>query len=128
SAPPAPCSPENDAAAQRLINLSQLTGVAADAVTLLFSRPPGATGTITLIGLLVLFYSTLSFTRGLQRLYEAAWELPKAGVRGTLHALTGFALLVAQVIALALVASAVSGWPGGDVWSFVLRSVLAAVL
>ena len=121
-------SSEDDAAAQRIINRFQLTGVAADAVTLLFSRPPGATGAITIIGILVLFYSTLSFTRGLQRLYEAAWELPQAGVRGTLNALTGFALLVAQIIALALVASAVSGWPGGDVLSFVLRSVIAAVL
>jgi len=116
------------AVAQRLVERFRLSGGAAEAVRLLFSRPPGTTGTITVVGAVVVFYSTLSFTRALQRLWEAAWELPRAGVRGTLHALTGFALLVAQILALALLANAFSGWPGADVAGFALSIVVAAGL
>jgi membrane protein len=118
----------DDAVARRLVERFRLSGGAAEAVRLLFSRPPGTTGTITIVGGVVLFYSTLSFTRALQRLWEAAWELPGAGVRGTLHALTGFTLLLTQIIALALLANAFGGWPGADVLGVALSVVVAAGL
>ena len=116
----------DDAVAQRLVDRFQLDGVAADAVHLLFTRPPGATATFTILGAVVLFYSTLSLTRALQRTWEAAWELPQAGVRGTLHALSGVALLVTQILVLAVLTNAFSGWPGADVVGFAVRVVIAA--
>lgn len=118
----------DDAVARHLVERFRLSGGAAEAVRLLFSRPPGTTGTITVVGAVVLFYSTLSFTRALQRIWEAAWELSSAGVRGTLHALTGFTLLLTQILALALLANAFSGWPGADILGFGLRIVVAAGL
>jgi membrane protein len=118
----------DDAVARHLIERFRLSGPAAEAVTILFSRPPGATGTITLLGIVVLAYSSLSFTRALQRTWEAAWELPPVGVRGTLHAATGVALLVTQLIALALMAQAFSGWPGAGLVGLVVRLVVATIL
>jgi membrane protein len=119
---------DDEAVARHLIERFRLSGPAAEAVTILFSRPPGATGTITLLGLVVLGYSSLSFTRALQRTWEAAWELPPEGVRGTLHAMTGMALLVTQLIALALLANVFTGWPGAGVVGLAVRVVVATAL
>ena len=119
---------DEDAVARHLIARFRLSGPAAAAVTTLFSRPPGVSGTITLFGVLVLIYSSLSFTRSLQRTWEAAWELPPAGVRGTLHAVTGMALLMAQLIALALLADAFTGWPGAGVVGIGVRLAVATAL
>jgi membrane protein len=121
-------APSDNAFAQQLIRRFRLTGSAAESVNQLFARPPGATGTITVLGLVVLFFSTLSFTRALQRTWEAAWELPTAGVRGTVHAVSGVGLLLAQILVLTLLTNAVRGWPGGGVIAVVLHVVIAAVL
>ena len=69
------------------------------------TRPPEATGTISLLGFLLVIYSVFSLTRYLQRTYEAAWGLPPAGLRGTLNGLGGMALLLSMVAALAVVGS-----------------------
>src|SRR4029450_11536586 len=70
------------AVADRLADRFHVTGTSAEAIRTLFERPPGAAGSITVIGLVFLGFSLLSLTRSLQRTYEAAWRRPPAGGRG----------------------------------------------
>jgi membrane protein len=69
--------------ANRLIVGFGLTGAGADGVRTLFEVPSGqVTSGISVIGVLVLCYSFLSFARALQRVYENAWHLPALRSRG----------------------------------------------
>jgi membrane protein len=91
-----------------------LTGDSADAVRTLFRRPPGAGGVMSLVSLVVLLTALLTLTGVLQRTYEAAWDLPRHGLPGRLHGLTGTSLLFAQLIVLSLFASTLRGVPAGS--------------
>jgi membrane protein len=99
------------ALAEGFVNRFRLGGGSADAVRLLFTRPPNATGTMSVVGFAVLLVSLLGFTRSLQGTYEAAWDLSPRGLRGTLNGLGGMGLLVAQMIALGAVMSVLRGLP-----------------
>ena len=107
--------------ADRLAARFHVSGSSAEAIRILFERPPGATGTITITGLVVLAFALLSLTRSLQRTYETAWQLPAIGVRGTLNAVTGFGLLISSLLVLSLLVGALRQAPAGDVVAFVLR-------
>jgi len=121
-------SSSDDLVASRIITRFHLEGEAADAVRTLFARPPDAAGAMTVVGVALLLVSLLSFTKAWQRTYEAAWELPPAGLRGTLAGLSGVALLVAQVIVLAIITGVVRGAPAGGLLSVVIRVLVASVL
>jgi membrane protein len=72
-----------DAVATRLIEGFGLTGAGAAALRELLRVPAGQTGSaISVIGILVLIYSLLSFSRALQRVYQDAWRLPALNARG----------------------------------------------
>lgn len=72
-----------DAVATRLIEGFGLTGSGAAALRELLRVPAGQTGSaISVIGILVLIYSMLSFSRALQRVYQDAWRLPAMNSRG----------------------------------------------
>ena len=72
-----------DAVATRLIEGFGLTGAGAAALRELLRVPAGQTGSaISVIGILVLIYSLLSFSRALQRVYQDAWRLPPMNSRG----------------------------------------------
>jgi uncharacterized BrkB/YihY/UPF0761 family membrane protein len=88
-----------------IVDYFNLQGSTADAVYTLFSRPPSATGGITLFGFILLVISLGSFARSMQRMYEAVWELPKRGVLGTLDGLGGTALLIIAFSGLAWIGS-----------------------
>jgi membrane protein len=111
--------------ADRLNSRFNLTGPSAEALRTLFERPPGATGTITVASAIVLLPSLVSLTRALQRAFEDAWSLPPVGVRGTLHGLTGFGFLLACVLVLSLLASAMRPWPAGAAVATVVRTLAA---
>lgn len=111
------------AMADRLAARFHVTGASAQAIRTLFERPPGATGSITIAGLVVLVFSLLSLTRSLQRTYEAAWQLPAAGVRGTLNGLGAIGLLIASLLVLSLLVGLLRQVPAGSVLAFVLRVV-----
>ena len=83
-----------------------LTGVTADTVTLLFSRPEGSAEVSTASGLslALLFFSVNSFTRTLRRSIEGPWELPKVGWKGQLSGLLGVVLLIVMQVTLAVIA------------------------
>lgn len=111
--------------ANRITSRFRLSGTSAEALQTLFRRPPGATGTITIVGIVLLLLSLLSLTRSLQGTYEAAWRLPPAGVRGTLNGLTGVGLLLASLLVLSLLVSALRPLPAGAVLANLCRTLIA---
>jgi membrane protein len=121
-------APHDDALPRRLIVRFRLSDGAAEAVETLFTRPPGATGTISVLSALILFFALLSFTRSLQRSYEAAWELPATGLRGTLTGLGGTAMLLAYVVLIAVVGSLLRHNAVIDAGWFVVRVLIASVI
>jgi membrane protein len=112
------------ALADRMADRFHVTGASAQAIRTLFERPPGATGAITIAGVVVMLFSLLSLIRSLQRTYEAAWQLPALGVRGTVHGMTAIGLLVASFLVLALLVGLLRQAPAGSVLAFVLRIVV----
>jgi membrane protein len=74
--------------ADHVIDRFELTGSAADTVKQAFAPTGDVTSSVNVLGVVLLIVSALAFTRGLQRLYEGAFKLPAAGVRGTGYGLT----------------------------------------
>jgi membrane protein len=114
--------------ADRLTQRFQLSGSAAEALQSLFRRPPGATGAITIVGLALLLLSLMNLSKTLQRTFEAAWGLPRSGMRGTLDGLTGVGMLVASLFVLSLVARFLWPLPAGEVLDVIFRGLVAAVV
>jgi uncharacterized BrkB/YihY/UPF0761 family membrane protein len=112
------------ALADRLATRFHVTGASAQAIRTLFERPPGATGTITIAGVVVMLFSLLSLTRYLQRTYEAAWQLPAMGVRGTVHGMTAIGLFIASLLVLSLLVGLLRNAPAGSVLAVVVRIVV----
>jgi membrane protein len=97
-----------------IIRRFQLSGGAADAVRQLFAHSgDSATGVLSVF---LLFFSSVSLTRRLQRMYQQAWGLEAStGVGRALN--TAFALTVLVLgIGLVYLARTLLGWfPAGDV-------------
>jgi uncharacterized BrkB/YihY/UPF0761 family membrane protein len=80
--------------ADHIISRYGLTGVGADAVRDVLA-PTGGTGTdISLIGVFLLLVAALSFSRGVQRMFEQAWDLKPLSVRNTVNDVTWLAGLL----------------------------------
>lgn len=93
-----------------IIDRFELAGSAADAVEQLFARP--GEGTIGVLSVVLLFFSGVSLTRRMQRMYLQAWELePLPGVRGSLNAALGLTVLLVEIALLSLVRTLVSALP-----------------
>ncbi len=90
--------------ADLLVNKFELHGSSADSVRLAFAPAGTVESGVTALGLVLLLISTLSFTRGMQRLYEGAFKLPTLGMRNTTRALTwlGFVAILATLRPLVL--------------------------
>jgi uncharacterized BrkB/YihY/UPF0761 family membrane protein len=81
--------------ANEIIARYGLTGAGADAVREVLS-PTGGTGTeISVVGVILLVFAALSFSRGVQRMFEQAWDLKPLSVRNTGNDLLWLAGLVA---------------------------------
>jgi uncharacterized BrkB/YihY/UPF0761 family membrane protein len=80
--------------ATRIIERYDLTGGGAEAVKDIFAAPTGSSSSIGIIGLFFLLIAVLSFTRGMQRLFEQTWELRPLSVRNTVNGLKWIAGLV----------------------------------
>ena len=93
--------------ADRIIDRYELTGGGAEAIEDVFSPAGGTSTSVGVIGALLLLVTVLSFTRGVQRLFEQSWELAPLSVRNTLNGLRWAVALVAYVLA--------SGWIHGVV-------------
>ena len=84
--------------AERIIARYELTGGGAEAVKDVFAPPGGTSTSLGIIGFLFLMVAVLSFTRGVQRLFEQTWELEPLSVRNTFNGLLwigGLALYLA---------------------------------
>jgi uncharacterized BrkB/YihY/UPF0761 family membrane protein len=84
--------------ADRIIDRYDLTGGGAEAVRDVFAPPSGTSTSVGIIGFLFLMVAVLSFSRGVQRLFEQTWELDAMSVRNTFNGLlwiAGFALYIA---------------------------------
>ena len=101
---------ENEDFADVLINRFELRDAAAASVKQAFAPSGDVESSLTVLGVMLLLVSTLSFTRGLQRMYEGAFGLPTLGMRNTPRALT-WLLIVGAVIALRpIVTAPLHGW------------------
>jgi membrane protein len=76
--------------------------------------------TITVVSAVVVLLSATAFTRALQRTYEAAWGLPRVGLRGSLRGLVWLAGLVVYLTLIGLGLRLA----GGGVPGSVVRGVL----
>jgi uncharacterized BrkB/YihY/UPF0761 family membrane protein len=102
-----------------------LTGDAATSVEVVFAS--SGSGSIGVLSLLLLFYSGVSLTRRLQRMYLTAWQLPPLpGVRGPINAALGLAALLIEVSLLYLVRTLVRMLPFD--WGFVVPVSIGASL
>lgn len=88
-----------------------LRGDAADAVEQLFDRPDTATGSLSLVSVLLVLLSGVSFTRRMQRMYQQAWDLPPVGVRGSPTAVLGLVMLLIEIVMLYGARALVRGLP-----------------
>jgi uncharacterized membrane protein YvlD (DUF360 family) len=91
---------QDDVVAESIVARFGLTGDSAAAVEQLFSIPGGASSSIGLASAVLLVFSGVSFTRRVQRMYRAAWNQEKAGVRSGLFAALGLIVLMAQVFVI----------------------------
>ena len=71
--------------ANRIIVRYGLTGGGAQAVKDVLAPATGTNTDVSLLGLFLLVVATLSFSRGVQRLFEQAWELKPLSVRNTVN-------------------------------------------
>jgi membrane protein len=69
--------------AEGIVRRFDLDDRTASIVEQAFAPPPNVHASLSVLGIVLLIVSALSFTRGLQRLYETAWRLPRLGVRAT---------------------------------------------
>jgi uncharacterized BrkB/YihY/UPF0761 family membrane protein len=81
--------------ADHIISRYGLTGAGAEAVREVLSPAGGTSTDISVIGVFLLVFAALSFSRGVQRMFEQAWDLKPLSVRNTVNDLTWIAGLVA---------------------------------
>ena len=93
--------PSGDArgAAHRIIARYGLTGGGAEAVRDVLSPAGGTSTQLSVVGVCLLVVATLSFSRGVQRLFERTWDLKPLSVRNTVNDLIWIVGVVAYVAA-----------------------------
>lgn len=102
-----------------------LSGDSAASVEAVFAH--SGSGSIGVLSVLLLFYSGVSLTRRLQRMYLSAWRLPPVpGLRGPINAALGLAALLIEVSLLYLVRTLVRALPFE--WPFAVPVSLGASL
>src|SRR4051795_699450 len=102
---------DNEDFAQVLIDEFHLTGAAAQSVQLAFAPIGNVQSSVTALGLLLLLYSALSFSRGLQRLYEGAFGLPTLGMRNTPRGILWLAFIAAFFTVRPVITAPLDGAP-----------------
>jgi membrane protein len=116
--------PDSDDFADELIERFDLEGDSAETLEQAFATSTSVTDGLSGIGVLLLIVSALSFTRGLQRLYESAYGLEARGYAGTLAGLQWLGAFVVFIGLRPLVADLVSGDVAKAVVSLALGGVL----
>lgn len=96
--------------ADKLIDRFDLTGSTAEAVKQTFGNGTGG-ASLTTAGVLLVIFSSLSFTRALQRTFELTWDLPKRGFRATGWNLAWVAAFAAYLTIFPVVRGWFQGFP-----------------
>jgi membrane protein len=105
-----------------------LDDATAATVRELVARPPDATEPVTVVGLALLVGSVLGFARSLQRTVEAAWDLPRSGLRGYGAGLLGAAVFVGDVVALVFLAELAGSMPSNTAVVTGVRAVAGTLV
>lgn len=111
---------DGDSFGDVLVRKLHLSGDAADAAREAFPDSGSVEQSISILSVLILLISALSFTRALQRLYEQAWGLEARGMRDTPW---GLAWLAAMCSYLALIPALHEVLPP---WARFVESVLGS--
>src|SRR4051794_19816597 len=117
---------DNEGFADVLVRRFELRGTAARSVEQAFAPAGAVQSSVTVLGLTLLIVSTLSFTRGLQRLYEGAFQLPALGVRNTPRALIWLAIVAGAVVLRPILTRPFDG-PSSAVVSIMIATALWVV-
>jgi membrane protein len=96
--------------AQEIVRRLKLSGAAAQSVSEVFAPSSTVAHSLTVLGFVLVMASALSLARALQRLYELAYALPAAGIRGTPWHLLWIALIPVYISVRPLVADLANGW------------------
>jgi membrane protein len=99
----------NEDFADQLIDRFGLAGSTAASVKTAFAPPGAVESSVTGLGVLLLLVSALSFTRGLQRLYELAFDLPTRGMRNTKWGLLWLAVVCVVLVLRPMVLGPLGG-------------------
>jgi membrane protein len=92
-----------------LIDRLELDDGAADSIRQAFAPVDGVQSSITALSVALLLVSGLSFTRGLQRLYEGAFSLPTRGMRNTKWGVVWLLVITVVLTVRPLVLGGLSG-------------------
>ena len=110
--------------ADSLVENFELTGAAAATVQETFASAASVEESVTGVGILLTVVSATSLTRGMQRLYEGAYELPARGMRGTWSGLAWLGLVAVFLVFRPLFADMFEGPAARVTVSLVLAAVL----
>lgn len=88
-------TPTRQSFGDRLVERFDLDNEAASAIRQLFTTPSDVRGAASVVGLVALLVTSLSFARSLQRTYERIWRLDPLGPRGIGRGLAWIAGLAA---------------------------------
>ncbi len=117
----APAGKEN-VIADSIIRKFHLEGDAASSVTQLFAVPESASSSVSTFSALLLLISGTSFTRRFQRMYRAAYQQEKAGIRSGVYSTLGLLVMLVEVFVLYGVRALVAYLPLS--WLFTLPFAL----
>ncbi len=84
-----------------LLNLLGLHGAPQSVLNGLAGTGRQVRDSLTVVGVVVLIYSTMSFTRTLRRVFERSWNLPRRGVKGMAGDILWLASLILFFVFLA---------------------------
>lgn len=85
---------DRDGFADSIVDRFDLDTQTAGLVRGVFAAPDDVRSTVSILGILLVAASALSFTRAMQRVYERAWRLPVLGIRATPAGLVWLAMVL----------------------------------
>jgi membrane protein len=101
---------DNEDFADTMIKEFELSGNTAASFKRAFAPAGEVESSVTALGIILLLVSALSFTRGMQRLYEGVFDLEKLGIKNTPRALLWLCVITLFLAVRPLVLGPLHGW------------------
>jgi membrane protein len=115
-------SPGDSDLADRIVERFGLTGASAKSVHQLFASAGTTESAVTWASIIILVLSALSFTRGLQRLFQRAYDHPSGGVKDIWRGLGWVVGLAAWAVVTSPLKGAMSDF-GGVVFAVAVATI-----